>query len=363
MSDSANRVRELREARALSQVSLAKTVGLTRQSVHAIETGRAVPAVDVALRLSKALDCPVETLFGGTSGDERLTALPVGRRVAGRVALSHIGGRWLSYPLERDGIYRSADGVATTRRQQVSVLRPSSETRENVVIMGCAPALGLLADRLNAHPGSGRYLWFPRPSTTALEALGRRHAHLAGAHLVDAKSGESNLPHVRRYVRDRALVVITLASWQAGIVLPVSNPKRISDVAGLARKGLRLVTRQPGSGAQILLERELKRVGAPLVSARGTPTALGHLEVAQAVAMGFVDAGIASGDAALAFGLKFVPLADERFDLVVPRDELDEPRVARWLDAMTAAPYRREISALGYDVSRSGERIAEIPGA
>src|SRR6516165_8355229 len=99
--------------------------------------------------------------------------------------------------------------------------------------MGCAPALGLLADRLNTHAGGGRFRWFARPSTTALEALGRKQTHIAGAHLVDAKSGEANVPYVRRHVRDRALVVITLANWQAGIVLPAGNPKRISDVAGL----------------------------------------------------------------------------------------------------------------------------------
>jgi molybdate-binding protein len=147
-------------------------------------------------------------------------------------------------------------------------------------------------------------------------------------------------------------------------VLARGNPKHITDVPGLAQKGLRLVTRQVGSGAQILLERELKRTGAPLALARGTaPTASGHLEVAEAVAMGFVDAGIASHDAALVFGLTFVPLAEERFDLVIPRDELDDARIARWFDAMTAAPFRREISALGYDVSRAGERVAEIAAA
>jgi len=362
-----NRVRELREARGVSQVALAEAVRLTRQSVHAIETGRAVPAVDVALRLSQALDCPVEQLFAREQGDQQTVAEPVGRATAGRVALAHIAGRWLSYPLDGDGIARSADGIASrngSERVDVSALRPTAETRDNVIVMGCSPALGLLADRLNARPGAGRFLWFQRTSTEALEALERKQTHVAGVHLVDAKSGESNVPYLRRHVRKRAVLVVTLARWQAGIVLAPGNPERITGVAGLGKRGLRLITRQPGSGAQMLLERELKRAGLPLRLAHPKlPPAAGHLEVARAVAMGFVDAGIATNDAAHAYGLAFVPLAEERYDLVVPRDELDDPRVARWFDAMTAAPYRREIASLGYDVARLGERVAEIPAA
>lgn len=367
---SANHVRSQREVRGLSQVELAEAVGLTRQSVHAIEAGRAVPAVDVALRLSKALDCPVEALFGGTSAEPSMAAQPVGGVSPGRVALAHVAGRWLSYPLDRDGIARSADGIAPQSAdgtaphasgRRVEALRSAAETRENVVVMGCAPALALLADRLNSRPGAGRFLWFSLPSTDALAAFERKEAHIVGVHLTDAKSGEPNVPHVRRHVRHRAVSIVTLARWQAGILLAPGNPRRISDVAGLAQKGVRVVPRQAGSGAQLLFERELKRAGlSPRIARGSAPPAGGHLEVARAIAMGFVDAGIATNDAALAFGLAFVPLAEERYDLVVARDELDDRRVARWFEALTAAPFRREIAALGYDVAQTGARVAEL---
>lgn len=359
-----NRVREQRENHRLSQVELGEAVGLTRQSVHAIESGRAVPAVDVALRLSQALDCSVEALFHATDEPASVTAEVVGRATPGRVALAHIAGRWLSYALDRDGIARSADGIAARGRaeQRIEALRPTPETRENVVVMGCAPALGLLADRLNSRPGAGRFLWFAEPSTAALAAFGRKEAHIAGVHLKDAKSGEANVPHVRRLVRGRAVSIVTLGRWQAGIVLAPGNPLGIRDAAELGRKGLRLVPRQAGSGAQLLLEREVKRAGLPARVARGSvPAAAGHLEVARAVAMGFVDAGIATNDAALVYGLAFVPLAEERYDLVVARDELDDRRLARWFDTLTAALFRREISALGYDVTQSGACVAELP--
>jgi molybdate-binding protein/DNA-binding XRE family transcriptional regulator len=362
-----NRVRELRDARGLSQTALATAIGLTRQSVHAIEAGRAIPAVDVALRIARVLDCTVESLFGATAIDVRLVTEPVTEAKAGRVALANISGRWLSYSLDREGIRRSADAlVAQSKDERVEVdeLRSSAELRENVVIMGCAPALGLLADRLNAHPGPGRFLWFGRSSMKALEALERRQTHVAGVHLVDLKTGESNVPDVRRHNQKRAVVLITLARWEVGIVVDSGNAKGISQISHLGRRGVRLVSREPGSGARRLLERELKRAELSLNIARESALqASGHLEVAHAVAIGAGDAGIATRDAALAFGLKFLPIAEERYDLVVARDELNDPRLARLFDVMTAAPLRRELSSLGYDVGQCGDRVAEILAA
>lgn len=367
MADARNRVRELREARGLSQVTLAATIGLTRQSVHAIEAGRAIPAVDVALRIARALDCPVESLFGATASDARLTTEEVTEAKAGRVALAHISGRWLSYSLDREGIGRSADAlVAKSKGGQVEVdaLRPSSESRDNVVIMGCAPALGLLADRLNAHAGPGHFIWLGRSSTKALEALGRRQTHVAGVHLVDLKTGEPNVPDVRRHRLQRAVTLITLARWEVGIVVARDNPRGVSQLAHLGKKGLRLVSREPGSGARRLLERELKRAGLSVEIARDAAIQVsGHLEVAHAISIGAGDAGIATRDAALAFGLTFVPIAEERYDLVVPRDELNDPRMTRLFDVMTAAPLRRELASLGYDVGQCGDRVAEILAA
>ncbi|HEY1536485.1 MAG TPA: substrate-binding domain-containing protein [Polyangiaceae bacterium] len=307
----ANRVRELREARGWSQSILAQTVGLSRQSVFAIETGRALPAVDIALRLAKALDCPVEGLFGSGTQSE-----------------------------------------------------PRAKDSAGVVLMGCAPALGLLADRLNARPGPGRFLWLTRSSSAALESLKRGQTQLAGVHLVDEKTGEANLPDVRRLSSKRALVVITLARWEAGLVIAPGNPKRITKIAQLARKGVRLASREPGSGARRLLDHELRQAGLPATLARDAAVqAAGHDEVARAVALGVADAGIATRDAARKHRLDFVSLAEERYDLVVAQGELTDPRLARLFETMTAAPFRRELSALGYDVAQCGQRVAQICAA
>jgi molybdate-binding protein len=347
--------------------------------------------VDVALRIARALDVSVEELFGETASEASLMSEPTAAALRGRVALAHIAGRWLSYRLDGAAVRTSADalvaadaadaaeqargrkraspagllrGAPPPARLRVELLRTPAEARDNVVLMGCALGLGLLADRLNSRAGPGRFLWLTRSSTDALGALAARQTHLAGVHLVDTKTGEANVADVRRLVGRQGLVLITLARWEAGLVTAPQNGKGIRSAADLGRRGLRLVVREPGSGARRLLEAELRRAGLPRELASAAPLqASGHLEVAQAVALGAADVGVATRDAALALGLGFVPLAEERFDLVLPLEALADVRLARLFDVLSSTAFQRELACLGYDVRSSGARVAELSAA
>jgi putative molybdopterin biosynthesis protein len=362
-----NRVRQARVARGVSQIALAEMALLTRQSIGAIEAGRASPAVDVALRIASALECKVEELFAEPAGETRISTEPVTVPLGGRVALAHIAGRWLSYPLLRNGIRTRADAlVHQTVGEYVDVdpIRPGAEARENIVIMGCAPALGLLVDRLNSSPGPGHFIWLPTSSTEALKALSKNQTHVAGVHLVDARTGEANVADVRRYTRSAPVALTTLARWEAGLVMAPGNPKKVRGAGDLGRGNLRLVSREPGSGARRLLERELRKAGlSPDIAASAHLQAPGHLEVAQAVAIGAGDVGIATRDAAVAYELAFVPLAEERYDLAIPLSHLEDRRVERFFEAMTSPAFGRELSSLGYDVRNCGDRVADIAAA
>jgi molybdate-binding protein/DNA-binding XRE family transcriptional regulator len=365
--NSSNRVRERREVRGLSQIELGQAAGLSRQSIGAIEAGRTMPSVDVALRLASALDCRVEDLFGTGGAGDRLRAEPLGEPLGGRVALAQIAGRFVSYPLAASALSTSADGIVQCVLRgslEVDPLRSRADIRENVVLMGCAPALGLLADRLNSRAGRGRFLWVGGSSTRALEALKTRRTHVAGVHLVDDRTGEANVADVRRHVGSEPVAVVTLARWEAGLVTARGNPQRISGVSDLGRPALRLVARERGSGARRLLERELLRAGLSRNAARAAPVkATGHLEVAHAVSLGAADVGVATQDAALGFGLGFVPLREERYDLAIPRSALEDPRLSRLFDVLRSGTFRRELASLGYDASASGDQVAEIDAA
>jgi putative molybdopterin biosynthesis protein len=358
-----NRVRELREASGLSQVALAEAVQLTRQSIGAIEAGRAMPAVDVALRIARALECQVEDLFSQQS-EVTIVAESTAAKTRGRVALAHIRGRWVCYPLAADGLRHSADGLvakAGHKRVDVQPLKTLAEARENLTLLGCAAGLGLLADRLNSRPGPGRFVWLGCSSAAALESLAQHHTQVAGVHLVDIHTGEANVADVRRAGFNEAIALITLGRWEMGLVRRHSDVNRIRSGADLALPGLRIVAREQGAGAQRLLEREVRGAGQSIALVRKTHLLVrSHLDVARAVALGAADIGVATRDAALACGLDFVPLTEERYDLAVPTASLQDPRLERLFDVLVSGSFRRELSALGYDVRCAGERIAEV---
>lgn len=370
------RLRDAREGRELSQSDLAAAVGLTRQSINAIETGRSTPGVDVALRIAAFLGQPVEDLFQAASRSKNLSTEPssVPSAMGDRVALAQLDGRWVSYPLKRSLCGHAADGIVRKVRGKdvyVEPLAAAHTTSENVVLMGCAAALGLLAERLNRGPGRGRFLWIPSSSTAALGALAKRHTHVAGVHLVDPRTGQENLPDVQRSSGRGLRAVITLARWEVGLVVAKGNPQRLRSVAQLFRprgrrkhEALRLITREKGAGVRRILEQELARAGVSdegILSRAGL--ASGHLEVAQAIAMGIADAGLATRDAALAYDLDFVPVSEERYDLALPKELLNDVRMQRLFDTLTSIAFRRDLTALGYDARPAGNRVGEVRAA
>ncbi len=174
-------------------------------------------------------------------------------------------------------------------------------------------------------------------------------------HLVDSETGEANVPDVRKQVRGRALELVTLARWEAGYVVSKGNPRSIRSREHLGRRGTRIAVREAGSGARRLLDGELERAGLSLEDGRlATTRATSHLEVAHAVSIGAADVGLATRDAALAFDLDFVPVAEERYDVAFPVDASNDARLSRFFDALTSAAVRRELTSLGYDVRSAG---------
>ncbi|HET9751723.1 MAG TPA: substrate-binding domain-containing protein, partial [Myxococcales bacterium] len=119
----------------------------------------------------------------------------------------------------------------------------------------------------------------------------------------------------------------------------------------------------PGAGARRLIDRHLRKPRVPASAVKGYERLLGgHLQVAQAVAMGAADAGVVARSAAVAHGLQFVPLSEERFDLVFPKEWTADPRAARLVETLEGRPFRRELASLGgYDTRRSGHLVAELP--
>ncbi len=361
-------LKEHRERAHLSQVALAERVGVTRQALIAIEAGRQVPSTALSLQLARALGCSVDDLFqlaGSEDLDVRLAPGP-GRRTGrtGRVAIGRPGGRWVAHRLPDDA-HEAADGLivgeATNGRAMVEPLADPVDLERNVLLAGCAPLLGVLARRAGRRYRDAPMTWLPAGSLRALELLADGMVHVAGLHLVDERTGDST-PWLRRHLPGRALLVVNLTRWRQGLVVGRGNPLAIHEVGDLLRSDVRVARREKGSGAHALLRRTIAGLGKRRAMPSGGPLASGHAEVAQLVRHGAADVGVAFEGAAVAAGLDFIPLSEERFDLVVPREQSADGPTSRVLDLLGERWFRTEAARMpGYDGSTTGEITTLAP--
>jgi putative molybdopterin biosynthesis protein len=361
------RLRLARQARGFSQQQLAGMAGVSRQAVSAVESGLSDPSLRVALALARALGLTVEEMFGPAVPALLVTARPVaplGGQDA-RVTLAPMGEGFVALPLSGATVTRAgflpAGGLAAgTRADSGEQVRPVGPPRPTLVAAGCDPALPLLESPLSLLDPPVAFTWWPCPSREALALAADRLVHVAGAHL-RGDSGEYNTGPAARLLPEGG-EVIGFCSWREGLVLHPDLAAGITSIADVAGRGLRLVNREPGAEARNLLDRELAGAGIEAGQLPGYDTeATGHLQVAAAIAAGLADAGVASEPAALAYGLTFLPLADERFDLVIPAAQAGTREVQGLLKVLSSPWLLDQMASLpGYDPRRSGEHIATL---
>lgn len=218
------------------------------------------------------------------------------------------------------------------------------------------PAVTLIAARFaDFAPGETPQLTFSG-SLGGLIALVEGEADLAGCHLWDEESDTYNVPFVRRLLPGRRVALLTLAHRRLGFLVSVTHSMEVTTMEGLARSGLRFVNRQRGAGTRVWLDARLHQLGiAPEQLSGYELERCTHSEVAQMIAEGQADIGLGVEAAALAFGLRFIPLTQERYDLVIPADvweSLPVQALAHWLATDVA---KGEIMALGgYEVRETG---------
>ena len=373
-----NRLRHVRMGRGLSQTELAKRSGITRQAVCAIEANQYLPTTAVALRLAGVLHCRIEDIFSLlTSGEEiegdivGADGLEVQSILRQRVKVTQVGesvivrpltqlGEVLTYTIPADGLVAgvtSRNSKYGHPRVRVRLWREWSAIREEIAVAGCDPAVFLAGDHLRRRQHGASVVGWTAGSSAAVEALKRGEVHVAGVHVVDRKTGESNLPYLRQHLDPKRYAVVTFASWEQGWLVRRGNPKRIRHAGDLTRKDVRFINREAGAGARLLLDQQLSDAGIKPTQVSGYRSHLGsHFAVARAVADGAADVGVGVGAAAAAFQLDFVPLQAERYDLVIPSAFLhSHPSMRQLLDTIVSRPFRTEIEALGgYDTRETG---------
>lgn len=196
----------------------------------------------------------------------------------------------------------------------------------------------------------------PVGSLDGLVHLRQGLCELSGSHLLD-EDGEYNAPTIRRLFPDRDVELITLAHRTQGLMLPRGNPKGVRTMSDLSNAGVRFVNRNPGSGTRLWLDRELGRIRIAPQQINGYDRSVNtHSDAAAMIAARQADAAVGLFAAARREMLDFVPLFEERYDLVLLRE--NEKRLAPLLDYLQTSHFRSELASLaGYDATHSGERV------
>jgi len=304
----------------------------------------------------------------------RKLASPLGMDDWVRVRLGVVAGTMVATPLPRGaGVLTSlvrADGLLVVpagveghhpgEEVDIRLLRGLDEIERTIVAIGSHDlVLDLAASALRAEDPAVTLASSNVGSLGGLVALRDGLCHLAGSHLLDPATGEYTMPYVRRVLGDADVAVVRLVHRDQGLIVAPGNPLDLAGVGDLARRGVRYINRQRGAGTRVLLDHELATHGIAPADvdgyAREEPT---HLAVAAAVAAGRGDAGLGILAAARAFGLDFVPVTREPYDLVVAAGAMDGPLLAPLWALLHSDRFQASVTELGgYSTKEMGRRL------
>lgn len=399
-------LKDVRTRKGLTQIQLAEEVGIKRQAIYDIESGRYLPNTGVALKLAKCLECRIEDLFQEAVPDPYLPAtlviddplpaekncvshssasslpeesggssLPESKnRVSApnpnqphtRVTLAKVKDTLVAFPMGSDippghGV-QPADALLAPCGKQVKLLHGEHFLDESGVLMGCDPAFSLLASHVLRSPGRSHLQWHFASTYRSLERLAKGQTHLAGVHLHNKGSLESNAELARTMLPGMKGKVMAFAKFEEGLMVAKGNPLGIKTVGDLAIKGARLVNREPGAALRVLLDEWLEKEGIPPMALMGyTDLVKSHSEGAHRVLFGVADAALGLRTVAVSWGLDFVPITSVRSDIVIPDHAMAHPSVKILLDVLQSRSFREELGALpGYETGCSGSVIAEL---
>jgi putative molybdopterin biosynthesis protein len=292
-----------------------------------------------------------------------------------RVAVGKVGDEVKATPISRgagvitslvraDGIVRIprfSEGADAGTQVTVHLYRHKHEIENTIVAIGSHDlTLDLLAQFLAEREGGVRLMSAHVGSLGGLVALRRGECHIAGSHLLDQETGDYNVSYVRQYLPDQEIVLVTLVGREQGWIVLPGNPKGVSDWGDAADPEVRIVNRQRGAGTRVLLDYQLSKLGIKPAQIRGYHREeYTHLAVAAAVASRTADAGLGIRAAARALKLDFVPLAHERYDLVIPKSYFESELLQPLLALLEDEGFKAAVSALpGYDVKPMGKVAA-----
>jgi putative molybdopterin biosynthesis protein len=322
-----------------------------------------------------ALPLPEPQMIEAVMSRPRHSAMGVDQFV--QITLGRVGETLLATPsgkgagvvmslVRGDGLLTiptGSEGVGAGERVQIELLRSRNDIDSTLVFIGSHDnILDLLANQLHRRRPIVRISSAHVGSMGGIMAIRRGEAHIAGTHLLDEETGEYNISFIRRFLKDIPLQLVNLCYREQGLIVPPGNPKNIQGFRDLAEHGHIFINRQNGAGTRLLTDKILAEEGIDPANIQGYGhEEYTHMSVAAAVANNSVDAGLGIRAAANALGLGFVPVAEERYDLVIPKPLSEENKVKTVLELIrTDGGFHDTILSLGgYNLRDCGKVIYE----
>lgn len=291
-----------------------------------------------------------------------------------RVTLGQVGSKRIATPagkgagsvmsmVRADGLLRidsGSEGVGAGETVRIKMDRSKTEIDTTLVAIGSHDnILDLMANQLHRLKPPIRLSSAHVGSMGGIMAVKRGEAHLGGSHLLDEKSGEYNVSFIKRFLPDLPLLLINLCYREQGLIVARNNPEKIRSFDDIAGRKLSFINRQKGAGTRLLTDKILRDSGLDPDQIPGYDLEeYTHMNVAAAVSSGSVDAGMGIRAAAQALNLDFVPIAEERYDLIVPAEFINDRRVQAALGLISESSFRKRVSALGgYSLRDCGSTI------
>lgn len=288
-----------------------------------------------------------------------------------RVRLGAVGGRLMASPLGRgsgvvssfmkaDGILeipQGVEGYEAGSTVEVRLLRPAEALRNTLVAIGSHdPLLDEAADLLHLADPSFYMSSTHVGSMGGIMAVRRGETHIAGVHLLSEEDGSYNTAFIRKYFPAGGVRLVECVGRTQGLMVAKDNPLGLRGIGDLCREGLRYVNRQKGSGTRILADYLCKKEGIDPGRIYGYDREeFTHTSVAAQIASGTADAGMGIYSAAKLYGLDFLPVCTEQYDLLIPDSAFDTPLVQRLLAVLGGNDFRRRLEALGgYQIGQPG---------
>ncbi len=289
-----------------------------------------------------------------------------------RVNLTEIENELIASPQKRgsasmhslinaDGIMpikESKEGIFSGDLTDVYILKPKNKIKNNLMLIGSHDlAIDKLIDQIRKNEEKFELNIQAVGSMSGLVSLKRGECQLAGAHLLEPKTGSYNISYINDLFRNEKMAVINLVLREQGLMVKNNNPKNLTGIEDLSKENVKFINRQRGSGTRVLLDYLLKDKNMDKDNIRGYEREeLTHMGAAVQVEEGTADAALGIRAAASAVDIDFIPIKKEKYDIILKKKTLEDPRIKRLIEIIKSQPFKNAVKELkGYDLKNSGE--------